>query len=85
MMSSIGITGIVLIILVAILLFGPNKLPELGRAIGRTLREFKKGSKELLDDEDEGPSRKDDKSDKDVHMSQNSDSERKRDSDRLPD
>ncbi|MFC4075675.1 twin-arginine translocase TatA/TatE family subunit [Salinithrix halophila] len=40
-MPQIGIPGFILIILVALLLFGPKKLPELGRAAGRTLREFK--------------------------------------------
>lgn len=47
-MPNIGTAGIILIILVALLLFGPSKLPELGRAFGRTLREFKSGTKELL-------------------------------------
>ena len=50
-MSSIGIPGLILILLVALLLFGPSKLPELGRAFGRTLREFKTGAKDLMDDE----------------------------------
>jgi len=49
-MSGIGITGIILLVIVALLLFGPNKLPELGRAFGRTLREFRKGASELIDD-----------------------------------
>lgn len=47
-MPNIGATGFILIILVALLLFGPSKLPELGRAFGRTLREFKSGAKELI-------------------------------------
>ncbi|MDF2923137.1 MAG: hypothetical protein K0R57_2051 [Paenibacillaceae bacterium] len=51
MFNGIGGTGIVLIILVALLLFGPSKLPELGRAFGRTLREFKDGAKDIMDDE----------------------------------
>lgn len=51
-MPSIGIPGVILILLLALLLFGPSKLPELGRAFGRTLREFKKGSSELLNDTD---------------------------------
>ena len=55
-MSGIGVTGFVLIILVALLLFGPSKLPELGRAVGRTLREFKEGAKEILPDDE--PERK---------------------------
>jgi len=57
-MGSIGISGIVLLVLIALLLFGPNKLPELGRAFGRTLREFKKGTSDLMDDDQGRSSRK---------------------------
>lgn len=51
MLNGIGATGVILIILVALLLFGPNKLPELGRAFGRTLREFKEGAKDIMEDD----------------------------------
>ncbi|WP_274649114.1 twin-arginine translocase TatA/TatE family subunit [Paenibacillus humicola] len=51
MFSGIGVTGFILLVLVALLLFGPNKLPELGRAFGRTLKEFKAGAKDLMDDD----------------------------------
>ncbi|XEC95588.1 twin-arginine translocase TatA/TatE family subunit [Paenibacillus tarimensis] len=51
-MSGLGVSGIVLLVIVALLLFGPNKLPELGRAFGRTLKEFKNGAKEIMDDDD---------------------------------
>ncbi len=54
MISGIGATGIILLVLVALLLFGPNKLPELGRAVGRTLKEFKAGAKDMLGDSDNG-------------------------------
>ncbi|WJH35173.1 twin-arginine translocase TatA/TatE family subunit [Paenibacillus sp. CC-CFT747] len=51
--------GILLIVLVALLLFGPNKLPELGRAFGKTLKEFKNGAKDIMnDDDDQKPVRK---------------------------
>jgi len=50
MFSGIGATGFILIVLVALLLFGPNKLPELGRAFGRTLKEFKAGAKDIMED-----------------------------------
>ncbi|MDM5198985.1 twin-arginine translocase TatA/TatE family subunit [Fictibacillus enclensis] len=53
MFSSIGPTGIILLAIVALLLFGPKKLPELGRAVGRTVKEFKDGTKELMSDEDD--------------------------------
>jgi sec-independent protein translocase protein TatA len=52
-MGGIGASGIILLVLIALLLFGPNKLPELGRAFGRTLREFKKGANDLMDDSKE--------------------------------
>ncbi|MDI4644202.1 twin-arginine translocase TatA/TatE family subunit [Cohnella hashimotonis] len=56
-MGGIGASGLILLILIALLLFGPNKLPELGRAFGRTLREFKKGANDLMDDS-ERPARR---------------------------
>ena len=47
-----GITpfSIVIICIVALILFGPKKLPEFGKAMGSTLREFKKATKGLADD-----------------------------------
>jgi len=51
-MHPTTVTGFILIFIVALLLFGPSKLPELGRAFGRTLREFKNGAKELLPEAD---------------------------------
>ncbi len=41
--------SIVLIAIVALIIFGPKKLPELGRAAGDTLREFKQATKGLTD------------------------------------
>jgi sec-independent protein translocase protein TatA len=56
--GNIGIGGLVLILIIALIIFGPSKLPELGRAFGRTLSEFKNGTRELLssdkDDSREG-------------------------------
>lgn len=49
-MSGIGTPGLIIILLVALLLFGPKKLPELGASIGKTLREFKKASREITED-----------------------------------
>ena len=54
MPSGIGVTGIVLILLIALLLFGPSKLPELGRAFGRTIKEFKAGTKDIFSDDTSG-------------------------------
>ncbi|WP_028563154.1 twin-arginine translocase TatA/TatE family subunit [Paenibacillus pinihumi] len=50
MFSNLGASGIILLAILALLLFGPNKLPELGRAFGKTLREFKNGAKDIMDD-----------------------------------
>lgn len=50
MIPNIGIPGLVLIIILALIVFGPKKLPELGRAVGQTLSEFKKSAKEIRSD-----------------------------------
>ncbi|MFX0560149.1 twin-arginine translocase TatA/TatE family subunit [Tepidibacillus infernus] len=42
-----------LVLIIALVIFGPSKLPEIGRAFGRTLSEFKKSAKELTSDIDE--------------------------------
>lgn len=51
-MMNLGFGEIMLIVFVALLLFGPKKLPELGKAAGKTLREFKNATKGLMDDEE---------------------------------
>lgn len=58
MIGNIGTTGFLLIIIVALLLFGPSKLPELGRAFGKTLREFKNGARDIMSDDDQPSERK---------------------------
>ncbi|UCZ52386.1 twin-arginine translocase TatA/TatE family subunit [Bacillus shivajii] len=50
MLSNIGIPGLVLILVIALIIFGPKKLPEMGRAVGQTLKEFKKSTKELTNE-----------------------------------
>ncbi|OXS54923.1 Sec-independent protein translocase TatA [Cohnella sp. CIP 111063] len=50
---NIGWTGILLLVLIALLIFGPSKLPQLGKAIGTTIREFRLGTKELMDGEED--------------------------------
>ena len=47
--SKIGLWEILLILAVALIIFGPAKLPELGRSIGNGLKEFRKATKELKD------------------------------------
>ncbi|MGN7298017.1 twin-arginine translocase TatA/TatE family subunit [Ferdinandcohnia sp. SAFN-114] len=51
-MGNLGFGELVVIIFFALLVFGPKKLPELGKAAGTTLREFKKATKGILDDDD---------------------------------
>lgn len=50
MLSNIGIPGLILILVLALIIFGPKKLPEIGRAVGQTLKEFKKSARELTND-----------------------------------
>ena len=47
MFGSIGGTELMVIMLIALLIFGPRKLPELGRSIGKGLSEFKRASNDL--------------------------------------
>ncbi len=44
----LGVTELVLILVVALVIFGPGKLPELGKALGRSLKEFKEATKGLV-------------------------------------
>jgi sec-independent protein translocase protein TatA len=47
MLGSIGMPELIIIFVIALIIFGPRKLPELGRSLGRSLSEFKKASNEL--------------------------------------
>ncbi len=55
MFQNIGFTEILLIAVVALILFGPQKLPELGRTLGRAIFEFKKSTRDLLSDAPASP------------------------------
>jgi sec-independent protein translocase protein TatA len=46
-MGSIGWQELILIFIVALIVFGPKKLPEIGKTIGKGMAEFKKASNEL--------------------------------------
>jgi len=52
-LAQIGIPSMILILITALIIFGPKKLPEIGKAAGQTLREFKKSTNELIGDDDE--------------------------------
>ena len=47
MFGSLGMPELIIIFVVALIIFGPRKLPELGRSLGRSLNEFKRASNEL--------------------------------------
>lgn len=49
-MPNIGIPGLIIILIIALIVFGPKKLPQLGRAVGETLKEFKNSTKDIVDD-----------------------------------
>jgi sec-independent protein translocase protein TatA len=55
-MGSIGIEKILLLGIALMIFFGPNKLPELGKALGKGISEFKKASRELTDSVQESTS-----------------------------
>ncbi|WP_370223078.1 twin-arginine translocase TatA/TatE family subunit [Cytobacillus sp.] len=53
MLQNIGIPGLILILVIALIIFGPSKLPEIGRAFGNTLKEFKKATRDLVNGAEE--------------------------------
>ncbi len=46
-MGNLGIQEMLVILVIALLVFGPGKLPEIGKSLGKGIAEFKKASKEL--------------------------------------
>lgn len=56
--GSIGIPGLILILVIALIVFGPKKLPEIGSAFGQTLSEFKKSTRDIMSDDTEEPKKK---------------------------
>ena len=48
-MGNLGFTEMLLIGVALLIFFGPNKLPELGKALGKGIQEFKKASREITD------------------------------------
>ena len=54
-----GPMSLIVIAIIALLVFGPKKLPELGKAFGSSLREFKNATKGLVDDDEEDTKKKD--------------------------
>jgi sec-independent protein translocase protein TatA len=50
MLGNIGLSGVILVLVVLLIFFGPSKLPEIGRAFGKSLREFKNATSGLMDE-----------------------------------
>lgn len=51
---GIGIQELLIILVICLLIFGAAKLPEIGRALGKTIKEFKKSMKEIGSEDEEG-------------------------------
>lgn len=58
-LASIGVPGLIIILVIILILFGPRKLPEVGSAIGKTLAEFKKSARDIMEDEPTKEKKKD--------------------------
>lgn len=62
-MFGLGFQELLIILVIALIIFGPGKLPQIGSGLGKAIRDFKKGVSSEESDEDgkeEGSSRKDD-------------------------
>ena len=53
MFGSVGMPELLIILIIALMIFGPRRLPELGKAVGQTINEFKKGANNLRDSVEE--------------------------------
>lgn len=52
MLNSIGIPGLIIILVIILLIFGPSKLPKLGRSVGESMKNFKESTKGVLDEDE---------------------------------
>ncbi|MDI4648674.1 MULTISPECIES: twin-arginine translocase TatA/TatE family subunit [Cohnella] len=55
MFHNIGISGLLIIFAIALIVFGPAKLPQLGKAFGETLREFRSSTRGIIEDDKHEP------------------------------
>lgn len=61
MFGRIGPMELILILAIALVIFGPKKLPEIGKAIGEAIKAFRKGSEKVTEEIDKATSPDDDK------------------------
>ena len=59
-LGNVGLSGLILILVAVLLVFGPSKLPEVGRAFGKSLKEFKDATRDLTSDSHTQIQRKED-------------------------
>lgn len=52
MLPNVGMGELILILVVVLVLFGANRVPEVARSLGRSIKAFKEGMREGLDDQD---------------------------------
>ena len=57
-LGAIGVPGLIVILIIVLIVFGPKKLPEIDSAVGKTFTEFKKSTKGLIDEDDEAKKEK---------------------------
>ncbi|GAV24574.1 preprotein translocase [Carboxydothermus islandicus] len=50
MLGGFGWQELLIVLVIALVIFGPSKLPELGKAFGQTVKEFRKGAKEIQEE-----------------------------------
>lgn len=50
-MFGIGVPELIIILIIGLIVFGPGKLPEIGRGLGKTIREFRRVSSGIMDEE----------------------------------
>jgi sec-independent protein translocase protein TatA len=56
-MPNVGPLELIVVLIIALVIFGPKKLPELGRSVGKGIREFRSSVSGSDDDDDESPSK----------------------------